>query len=127
MGENTIKKFTDLVAWQEAHKLVLLIYKITAHFPTEERFGITNQMRRAVISITSNIAEGFGRSTSKDKANFYTFSKTSLSELENQSIASRDLAYMSTSEFNSFQQQAEKVDRLIAGLYKSAERNSRQY
>jgi len=126
MESEKIKKFTDLITWQEAHKLVLLIYKLTARFPIEERFGITNQMRRAVISITSNIAEGFGRSTSKDKEYFYTTAKSSLAELENQSIASRDLFYISNTDFLSFLQQADLVNRLIAGLYKSAILNSRR-
>ena len=127
MTQGTIKKFTDLVAWQEAHVLVLLIYKTTAHFPADERFGITNQMRRAVISITSNIAEGFGRETAKDKAHFYTMAKTSLAELENQGIAARDLKYMNTESFTLFEQQAEKVNRLLAGLYKSATLVSRSH
>lgn len=65
-----IAKFTDLVAWQEAHKLVLMIYKMTKIFPAEERYGLVSQMRRASVSITSNIAEGFGRKSAKDKITF---------------------------------------------------------
>jgi len=58
---STIKAFTDLKAWQQSHKFVLLIYRITKKFPKEELFGLTSQMQRAVVSITLNIAEGFGR------------------------------------------------------------------
>ncbi len=61
MGYGRIKNFTDLIVWQKAHLLVLAIYKMTKEFPKEEMYGLTNQMRRAVVSITSNIAEGFGR------------------------------------------------------------------
>lgn len=59
MEDKKIESFTDLIVWKEAHKLVLLIYQITSKFPSDERFGLTNQMRRAVVSIFSNIAEGF--------------------------------------------------------------------
>jgi len=65
--KNKIRSFTDLNAWREGHKLVLMIYKITDKFPQPEIFCLVVQMRRAVISITSNIAEGFSRQTSKEK------------------------------------------------------------
>jgi four helix bundle protein len=78
-----IVKFRDLTAWKEAHILVLLIYKISDKFPDKEKFGLTNQIRRASVSISSNIAEGFGRYSAKDKTHFYTMAKTSLAEVEN--------------------------------------------
>ena len=65
-----IKDFKDLVVWKESHKLVLDIYRITKKFPKDEIFGITSQMRRCSVSITSNIAEGFGRQGYKEKYNF---------------------------------------------------------
>ncbi|MBP6884955.1 MAG: four helix bundle protein [Candidatus Pacebacteria bacterium] len=120
MGNSPIKKFSDLIAWKEAHKIVLFIYKETKSFPNDERFGLVDQMRRASISITSNIAEGFGRNTAKDKINFYTMAKTSLAELENQCIASRDLGYMHEIKFRIFEQQAETVNKLISSLFKTA-------
>jgi len=67
MNNKNIKTFTDLVVWQEAHELVLAIYKITKNFPKEEMYGLVSQMRRAVISVTSNIAEGFSRRSYKEK------------------------------------------------------------
>ena len=70
MAEKKIQSFTDLNAWKESHKFVLLIYKKTTSFPKEEVFGITNQIRRAAVSIVSNIAEGFGDSHTKKKSNF---------------------------------------------------------
>ena len=66
--EKKIKNFTDLETWKEGHKLVLLIYEATRLFPKEEKFALIDQMRRAAVSITSNIAEGFSRQSKKEKA-----------------------------------------------------------
>ncbi len=71
--ESKIKEFTDLLVWQEAHTLVLLVYAATRTFPKEELFGLTSQMRRAAVSITSNIAEGFGRHGYREKIHFFIF------------------------------------------------------
>jgi len=80
-NENKIRKFTDLYAWQEGHKLVLMVYKNTEQFPEKERYSIVDQMRRAVVSLTSNIAEGFSRRSSKEKNRFYCIAQASLVEL----------------------------------------------
>ncbi len=115
-----ITSFKDLKSWQEAHKLVLSIYKITAKFPDEEKFALINQMRRSAISITSNIAEGFSRNTSKDKIHFYQISKGSLSELESQLLIARDLVYVSQINFDIQLQQIELVSKLLTGMIRSA-------
>ena len=81
---NKIKSFTDLNAWKEGHKLVLMIYGITKQFPKEEIFGLTSQIRRCVVSITLNIAEGFSRQSYKEKVRFYSISLGSITELQNQ-------------------------------------------
>ncbi len=81
--EKRIKDFKDLVIWKESHKLVLMIYEITRTFSKEEVFGLISQMRRASVSITSNIAEGFGRQGVKEKVQFYYMSRGSLVELKN--------------------------------------------
>lgn len=114
--KKTIKSFTDLYAWQEAHKLVLIIYKITKNFPKEENFGLTRQMRRAAISITSNIAEGFSRNTIKDKYQFYSIAEGSLTELQNQLIAARDLSYLQNNNFQEYGNKTIVVHKLINGL-----------
>lgn len=75
-----IKSFTDLNVWKEGHKLVLQVYKLTKEFPKEELFGLTNQIRRAAVSITSNIAEGFSRHSYKEKLQFYSTALGSLTE-----------------------------------------------
>jgi four helix bundle protein len=115
-GVNKIKNFTDLNAYKEAHKLVLIIYKFTAKFPKEERYGLIDQMRRAVVSITSNIAEGFSRNTTKDKYQFYTLAQGSLTELQSQLLISRDLSYLTKEDFNHIANQTVTVNKLINGL-----------
>src|SRR3989338_7264449 len=96
MSENgSILSFTDLRVWQEGHKLVLMVYRETKHFPDEERFGLTSQVRRSAVSVTSNIAEGFGRFSYKEKLQFYHTSLGSLFELQNQLIIARDIGYLS--------------------------------
>jgi four helix bundle protein len=116
MGNSKIKSFTDLIAWKEGHKLVLVIYEITDDFPNKEQFGLTSQIRRAAVSITSNIAEGFSRNTSKDKCQFYGISYGSLTELQNQLIVARDVGYLNRSEFSKIAKQTVVVAKLINGL-----------
>lgn len=116
-----MKHFTELDAWKNAHQLVLFTYQTTARFPNEERFGLTSQMRRAAVSITSNIAEGFGRHTEKDKIYFYAIAKSSLAELENQFLIALDLAYTNDVTMGQFRESRIKIDKLLSGLIKSAE------
>ena len=113
MENNKITSFRDLFVWQEAHTFVLLIYKTTSSFPVEEKFGLTNQMRRAAVSITSNIAEGFSRHSPNDKIHFYRISKGSLTEIQNQLILSRDLQYLATSDFDNLLNQSYSVLKLL--------------
>jgi len=122
-GVNKIKNFTDLNAYKEAHKLVLVIYKFTNKFPKEERYGLINQMRRATVSITSNIAEGFSRNTIKDKCQFYTLAQGSLTELQSQLLISRDLSYLTKEDFNQIANQTVIVNKLINGLKRIKHRN----
>lgn len=85
------RSFEDLIVWQKAHVFVLAIYKITKKYPKEEIFGLVNQMRRAAISITANIAEGYTKISPKDKLRFYNISQGSLEETRNFIILSKDL------------------------------------
>lgn len=114
-----IKEFTDLIAWKECHELVLEIYRIVNQFPKKEQFGLSSQMERAGISITSNIAEGFGRFTYKEKARFYSISSGSVSEIKNQLILAKDLHYISTEEFQNINLKANKCHKLVRGLIRS--------
>ena len=91
---NRIEKFEDLIAWQEAHRLTILIYEITAGFPQNEKFNLTSQVRRAVVSVESCIAEGFGRFHYKDRLNFYYDARGSLNEVFSQMITAKDLKFV---------------------------------
>ncbi|MFA6269668.1 MAG: four helix bundle protein [Candidatus Paceibacterota bacterium] len=117
--EQKIKSFTDLNVWKEGHKLVIMIYKTTKNFPKDEIFGLTNQIRRAVVSITSNIAEGFSRNTFKDKAQFYSIALGSLTEVQNQLLVSRDVGYIDNKIFQEIGGQTVIVSKLCNGLLKS--------
>lgn len=112
----TIKHFTDLETWKTAHLLVLMIYKVTKSFPSHETFGLSSQMNRACVSVTSNIAEGFGRSSFKEKGRYYSMSRGSLYELENQSYIIYDLKYIDTELFNELLQQIRITQRLLSAL-----------
>ena len=118
--KNKIQSFTDLNAWKEGHKLVLMLYEETRNFPKEELYILISQLRRAVISITSNIAEGFSRQSYKDKAHFYSMSLGSLTELQNQLLVSRDLKYLIADKFNKLAEQTIVVSKLLNGLIKSS-------
>lgn len=113
-----IFKFTDLIVWQKSHKLVLDIYNITINFPKEELFVLVSQLRRAAISITSNIAEGFGRKSNKEKVQFYFVSLGSIYEVENQIIIARDLGYLEKEIFNKTIELLIEVQKMLYSLIK---------
>lgn len=113
-----IKTFTDLHAWQKGHELVLNIYKLTENFPDKERFGLSNQMKRCAVSITSNIAEGFSRKGTKEKIQFFYTSLGSITELQNQLIIAKDLEYISFDEFDNTLEKLVIVQKLLNGLIK---------
>jgi four helix bundle protein len=109
-----IKEFTDLLVWQNGHKLVLNVYKIS--FPRSETFALADQVRRAVVSVTSNIAEGFGRQTMKEKVHYYYQAHGSLTEVKNQLIIARDLKYLSYDDFTKIMEILGDTHRLLLGL-----------
>lgn len=120
MEPNTkIRNFKDLIAWQEAHKLVLETYKLINIFPKSERFVLSNQLSRAVISVSSNLAEGFSRQSKKEKIQFYFVASASLTEVENQLIIAKDIKYISIEQFESIVGKIHLVQRLISGLVRS--------
>ncbi|NOX53611.1 MAG: four helix bundle protein [Planctomycetes bacterium] len=93
MKRNVARRFQDLVVWQKAHAMVLLLYRITASFPKTELYGLTSQMRRAAISIPANIAEGFKKRGRRDKLRFLNIAQGSLEEVRYYLILARDLGY----------------------------------
>lgn len=124
MGKSTIKSFTGLDAWREGHKLVLAIYQVSRKFPAEEKFGLTNQIRRAAVSITSNIAEGFSRYNQKEKKQFYRTSLGSLTEVQNQLLIAKDVGYLPRENFQKLADQSVIVSKLLNGLIRSSTHNS---
>jgi four helix bundle protein len=114
-----IKSFNNLLVWQKAHQLVILIYQETKLFPKDEQFGLTNQMRRSAVSITSNIAEGFYYQSIKTKIKFYVIARASLGELKNQILISRDIKYLNSDKFNLINQKIIEVHKLLNCLISS--------
>ena len=110
------KEYTDLEVWQECRKLANDIYDITKLFPKEEQFGLTNQIRRAVVSVSSNIAEGCGRQTAKDTINFLHISRGSLYELETQCFIALDQQYIIKEKFADVYDNIQACKRLLNGF-----------
>jgi len=110
----------NLDAWQQAMQLVRMTYRATQSFPADERFGLTAQMRRAAVSIPSNLAEGSARNTKKEMAQFVGVAKGSLSELETQMLISSDLGYLPVQ--HEVFAQLERVAQLLSGLHRSIAR-----
>ena len=115
-----ISSFQQLETWQEAHKLVLMVYRVTKEFPNDEKFGLVSQMRRAAVSIPANIAEGFKRRGVQDKLRFYNTSESSLEELKYYFILSKDLDYIPANQ--NLISHTETVGRLLNGLINSTKR-----
>ena len=108
--------FTNLDVWKEARVLVKLVYGYTSSFPKEEIFGPQSQIKRSVISIPSNIAEGCGRNHKKDSMQFFYVARGSAYELEAQLYLSCDLGFLSQDQLDILLKQLETVRRLLAGL-----------
>lgn len=119
MEYRKIQSFTDLEVWREAHKLVLLVYELTKDFPKEEIFGLVSQLRRAAVSITSNIAEGFSRRSSKEKLQFYSMARGSLTELQNQLLIARDVKYITEKTFRQASEQSIVAHKLLNAFMRS--------
>ena len=111
MGE--ITTWRDLKVWQKAHALVLSVYEVTKQFPPDERFSLTQQVRRAAVSVASNIVEGFHRKTTKDSLNFYKIADSSLEEVKYQILVARDLEYISNMEYKDVITVADEVGRML--------------
>ncbi|MEZ0208780.1 MAG: four helix bundle protein [Candidatus Paceibacterota bacterium] len=110
----------DLIVWQKSYKLSLLIYSITKKFPKDEIFGLVSQMRRAAVSIPSNIAEGNTRFSSKDNAQFMRIAYGSAAELDTQLSLSKDLKYFSEKEYT---EAIDLLTEVMKMLYKMLSRN----
>ena len=110
------KSHKKLKVWQEAMELAKIVYKVTAELPSTEKFGLISQMRRAAVSIPSNIAEGAARQGGKESIQFYTFARGSLSELDTQVELCKTLGLLSSSSISLLTSHIETVDSLLSGF-----------
>ena len=108
--------FKDLLAWQKSLTLAKKVYQVTGNFPTEERFGLVNQMRRCAVSIPSNIAEGYGRGSDKELLRFLYVVLGSSNELETQLILSLELSFMKEEDSRMLQGLNTEVNKMILSL-----------
>ena len=115
----TERPHKNLKVWQKSIVLAKEIYKITEEFPNSEKFGLVSQMRRAVISIPSNIAEGAARNSDKEKLQFYYTARGSLSELDTQLELSKEIGFIKENEKNRIYDNMNEVSILLNGLIKS--------
>ena len=121
MQNKKIAFFWDLIAWQKGHDLVKNIYVSTRSFPRIESYGLTSQIRRAAVSITSNIAEGYARQSFREKIRFYNISLGSLFEIQNQILLARDLNYIDVEVYKKLWEQCVEARKLIRGLIRSTQ------
>jgi four helix bundle protein len=117
--EKKTSTYKDLIVWQKSIQLVTDIYALTKTFPMDERYGIVSQINRAVISIPSNIAEGWGRELSKNYLQFLRVSRGSLMETETLILIAKNLHYVNEKDFNQINEKIEEVGKILQGLIKS--------
>jgi four helix bundle protein len=111
-----VKTFRDLLVWQKSMSLVTEVYKASANFPADETFGLTSQLRRCVVSIPSNIAEGFGRDTTNDYLRFLGIAKGSLYEAQTQIEIGRNLQFVEESRFDTLLEQSREIERMLTSM-----------
>jgi len=116
-----MQRFQDLKVWQRSHELVLEIYRLSREFPPSERFGITSQLRRAAVSVPTNIAEGTKRVGSQDYARFINIAEGSLAETEYLITLSRDLAYLSPEDAAKPLEEVTVIARMLNALRSKVE------
>ena len=107
--------FQRVIAWQKAHEFVLLIYRISKHFPDDERFGLTSQLRRAAVSVEANIAEGYRKISRADKLRFLNIAQGSLEECRDYHVLAKDLGYINDEEYEQI-----RVSLLMASKFLNA-------
>ncbi|MGH9556960.1 MAG: four helix bundle protein [Terriglobales bacterium] len=117
--------YRDLIAWQKAMQLVVQVYRSTQAFPTEERYGLTAQLRRAAVSIPSNIAEGKGRFSSADTIHFMVQARGSLLEVETQVLIARTLGYLPDQDAETLLLRTAELGRILNGLISALRRGMR--
>lgn len=118
-GGNVGESFRNLTVWQRSIELTTAVYRLTSSFPDSERFGLSNQMRRAAVSVASNIAEGYGRSATGEYVQFLGHARGSNSELETQIVISKALGFGSEQMLQTSEELCSEVGRMLCALMKS--------
>ena len=118
----SFKSYRDLEVWQKAMRLVKRIYRVTQKFPRDERFGLTNQLRRAAISVPSNLAEGHARFGAGEFSRFISITMGAVAELETQILLSCDLGYINSTLANELLAELDSIGKMLRGLAKSIQR-----
>ena len=121
-----IRDYRDLIVWQRAMDLVELVYRTTGAFPKEKVYGLTSQIRRAAVSIPSNIAEGNGRNTTRDYLHFLSMAYGSTKEVETQTLIAERLCYIDSDHSTELVRLTAEIARLISGLVNSLSRKNPQ-
>ena len=124
--ENSFKSYRDLEVWKKAMDVARNVYKATANFPAEERFGLTNQIRRSAVSVPSNLAEGHARASAAEFSRFILISMGSVAELETQILLSGDLGYLDNEKKQSLLSELDLVGKMLRGLSKAIARRKSQ-
>jgi len=119
--DKKVSTYKDLIVWQKSIALVTTIYSVTKTFPTDEKFGIVSQINRAVVSVPANIAEGWGRESSKNYIQFLRISRGSLMEVETLILISKNLNYISEQDYLEINKQIDEVGKILQGLIKSVQ------
>ena len=119
-----MRDFKGLMVWQRAHRLMVNVYRATEAFPSRERFGLTDQIRRASISIPANIAEGCGRRSQRDLARFLQISVGSANELEYHLLLARELGYLETDSHSVFNTDPGEVRQMLSSLIRKVSKDS---
>ena len=117
-------QFQNIVAWQKAHELVLLVYRVTKAFPDFEKFGLCSQFQRAAVSIPANIAEGYKKLSRPDKLRFYNIAQGSLEECRYYIILSKDLGYINESDYNQLASTIEDCSKTLNAYCKGVADNN---
>lgn len=117
-----ITSFKQLQVWQKGHKLVVDIYLVTNTFPSEEKFGLSNQLRRAAVSLTSNIAEGFSRRSKNEKMQFYSIAHGSLTEIQNQILIAKDVKFMNNDIYQTLENSITEIHKMLNSLISSTKK-----
>ncbi|OGL30944.1 hypothetical protein A3F37_00245 [Candidatus Saccharibacteria bacterium RIFCSPHIGHO2_12_FULL_41_12] len=113
-------KFTQLRAWQNARKFAVEVYRLTSEFPSDERYGLTAQIRRSSVSVSANIAEGFSRQGAKEKAQFYSIALGSLTETLSHAYIANDLGFLPSDRLQLLEEKVTDIHKMTNGLIKSA-------